>query len=473
MLSQITRELAFALCLSVAMPMTAWAASSAEQQQEMLDQLAQLDELDHQDFLTRNAKANACVANRDFECADKAIAQAKRVARTSADKAALQASRDNLAMERELVASEARSRRQREEAEEADRRAEEQAIRAQERAEEQEAERQQMKYAAMAAGFALGGGSQLSADKQAAIMNAIARDSQSQGGDFSNFNQAVNGIRQDQAREADQREALRARQRELQQRQQQAQAQADAEAREQAAARQQARQQQLQQAAQATTGEPARAQVQIVQYVPQQVSLPTWDEQCPPGSSPARHPNGTPLTAGSGAAVCIKDNASATTLAGNQAGAADPASSQAPGKGSAASTTQGGGSGAAKPGSAGGADTKARWGAVQQEALALCRQDRKSGFWECNGAQDNQIIVDEPSLESALDRQHCAGGTLTAETAQIKGQQWQVYQCGQGVGPGDYDVAKKHNLVTQRRSYICAAYSSGRCTIPYTGQDKL
>lgn len=470
MLNRITRELAVALCLSFAMPLTVWAASSAQQQQEMLDQLAQLDELDHQDFLARNAKANACVEDRDFDCAEKAIAQAKRVARTSADKAALQASRDNLAMERELVDSEVRSRRQREEAEEADRRAEEQAIRAQERAEEQEAERQQMKYAAMAAGFALGGGSQLSADKQAAIMNAIAEDSRSGGGDFSNFNQAVNGIRQDQAREADQREELRARQRELQQRQQQALAQADAEAREQAAARQQARQQQV---AQATTSEPARAQTQIVQYVPQQVTIPAWAEKCPPGSSPARHPNGTTLTAGSGAAVCIKDSSDGASVASNQAGATDKASAQAPGKDNAASTGQGSGNGAASPGSAGGKDTKVRWGAVQQEALAVCRQDGKSGFWECNGALDNQLIVDEPSVGSALDRQHCAGGTLTAETAQIKGQQWQVYRCGQGVGPGDYDVAKKYNLVTQRRSYICEAYSSGRCKIPYTGQDKL
>ena len=474
MLTRTTRGFALALCLSALAP--AMAASTAEQQQ-MLDQLAQLDELDHQDFLERNAKANTCVQQQSFDCAEKYIAQAKRVAKNAQDKAALQLTRDNLQMEQELVASEARSRREQKEAEEADRIAEERAVRAQELAEEREAERQRTKYAAMAAGLALGGGGQLSPERQAQLMAAIQRDSYSEGSDASNFNSAVQGIREDQSRQAQERENLRAQQRELQQRQQQQQQQARADAQEQsrlqAEARQQARQDQATAAAAASNSASSRPQPQIVQYVPQHVTLPTWREECPAGSSPARNPNGTTVTAGSGAAYCVKDGssgsgqqvASAQTEQGSDgaghsgAGSSSGGSSTAPGKKGGTSSTDTGGQ-------------KSQWGAVQEEALAICRQSEKSKMWECNGALDNQTLVDEPTVESALARQRCAGGTPTVGGPVIKGQQWQAYQCGHGVGPGDYDVAKRYNMVTPRRSYICKAFSSGRCDIPYTGQDK-
>lgn len=468
------RGFALALCFSATLPASAAETASIEQQQQMLDQLAQLDELDHQDFLVRNDKANACVQQQDFDCAEKYIGLAKRVARTSADKAALQMTRDNLAMERELIASEARSRRQQQEAEEEDRRAQERAVRAQELAEEREAERQRVKYAAAVAGFALGGGGQLSPERQAAVLQAIAQDSQSEGGDMSNFNDAVNGIRQDQQRQSQERENLRAQQRELQQRQQQVQAQAREQAQqEQAQARQQIRQQQAQQLASAAPAEaaPSRPQVQIVQYVPQTVTIPAFAEQCPPGSSPARHANGRTLTAGSGAAVCLPDaKAGGQSATGGQNGAGNTvAGSTGSGNGSAGSAN-GSGSGSGQ-GNGGGTAKKSKWGDVQPELLAICREGTNKKGWECNGGQDNQILADEP-LDRALERQHCAGGTLTVGGPVIKGQQWQVYQCGKGVGPGDFDVAKRYNLVTPRRSYICEAYKSGRCTIPYTGQDK-
>lgn len=479
MLSPITRGFAAALCLFSALPLAAAASASVDQQQQMLDQLAQLDELDHQDFLVRNDKANACVQQQDFDCAEKYIGLAKRVARTSADKASLQMTRDNLAMEREVIASEARSRRQQKEAEEADRIAQERARRSREAAEERAEADRQLKYAAAAAGFVLGGGGQLSAERQATVMQAIARDSQNDGGDMSNFNEAVNGIRQDQQRQMQERADLRAQQRELQQRQQQAQVQAQSvaqeQSRQQTEARQQLREQQAAQRASMAASEPvaSRPQVQIVQYVPQTVTIPAFREKCPSGLSPARHPNGTTVTAGSGAAYCVPDPAATSSLAANtQGGAAGASGSASAGAAAAANPTSAGTAGTTGTKTDGAAEKKRKWGSVQPELLAICRQGTKSKQWECNGGLDDQMIVDEPTLESALDRQHCAGGTLTVGGPVIKGQQWQVYQCGKGVGPGDYDVAKRYNLVTPRRSYICEAHQSGRCTLPYMGQDK-
>lgn len=114
------------------------------------------------------------------------------------------------------------------------------------------------------------------------------------------------------------------------------------------------------------------------------------------------------------------------------------------------------------------------WGPVKLEAIAVCRQSSKSGKWVCNGALDDQIIVDEPTLESALARQHCKGGTLTAGGPLIDGVQWDAYRCGHSLGVGDYDMVKRYGLIAARRSYMCRKYEplDGRCDIIYSGQDK-
>ncbi len=113
------------------------------------------------------------------------------------------------------------------------------------------------------------------------------------------------------------------------------------------------------------------------------------------------------------------------------------------------------------------------WGPVQLEAVAICVQSKRSGKWACDGALDNQIIVDEPSLESALKRQHCAGGTWAAGGPVIDGTQWEAYRCGQALGAGDYDVARRRGLITARRSYMCkkGEPGDGRCTTIYAGQN--
>lgn len=468
MLTDKRCAIALMFYVTIMLPLSAFAVTP--QQQNMLDQLEQLDQLDHLDFVDRDAKANTCIQNRDFSCAEKNITAAKRFAKSSQDKESLQMTQKNLAMEQELVDSERRAQRQREEAEEQDKMARAQAIRAQEAAEERAANDQRIKYAAMSAGFVLGGGGQLSAERQAAVISAIARDSQVQGGDTSNFRSAVQGIKEQQSIQAQEQSDIRAQQRELRERQAQARAlteQAPAQEREQIVS--------VTPAAGTTSTDTAKRMPQIVQYVPQKVTIPSWRESCPPGSSPARNPNGTTVTAGSGAGYCIKDG-SKGSLQVASTGSTDNKSGNGTGSGNGSSISssiddavQSGSETAPSKGK----DKKPKWGPVQLEALAICRQNKKTEKWECNGAQDNQIIVDEPSLESALARQHCAGGTPTVGSPLIKGVQWQVYQCGHSLGAGDYDVAKRYNLVTPRRSYICKAYSTQRCSNPYTGQDKI
>jgi hypothetical protein len=226
-------------------------------------------------------------------------------------------------------------------------------------------------------------------------------------------------------------------------------------------------------------------------YPTPQPTMQPWRENCPPGYSPMRHSNGVAITGPSGGA-CVRDPQSASGQApaqqgtgmGNPAGTAGGA---AAGKASttttttvrradysdtlAPNTTKGE---IADPSSSQRKEKKIEWGPIQPEAIAVCRQSQKSKKWVCNGALDNQIIVDEPTLESVLARQHCEGGTWAAGGPIIDGVQWEAYRCGHSLGAGDCDVAKRHNLITARRAYICPKYAlgDGRCKTIYDGQDK-
>lgn len=202
---------------------------------------------------------------------------------------------------------------------------------------------------------------------------------------------------------------------------------------------------------------------------------------CPPGSSPARHANGTYVTVPS-TAICIKNEQHTPGLddlrnrngESNSAAAGQVLSSSGVTTGSRMPSGSGEDDSRTPPGTIPKQPKKTEWGPIQLEALAICRQSSKSGKWECNGSLDNQTIVDEPTLESALARQHCAGGTWAAGGPVLKGVQWDAYRCGRALGAGDYDVAKRYSMITARRSYICPKYQSGdgRCTTIYDGQDK-
>jgi hypothetical protein len=113
-------------------------------------------------------------------------------------------------------------------------------------------------------------------------------------------------------------------------------------------------------------------------------------------------------------------------------------------------------------------NTELELGPVKPEMLAICRQGKGKG-WACNGALDNQIIFDEPTVESALARQRCEGGTWAAGGPTIDGVKWEAYRCNKSLGDGDYDITEKYMITVARRSYQCEKNkpSDGRCTVVY------
>lgn len=281
---------AMLFCLAVFVPQTTLALT--EQQQSMLNQLDQLDNLD---LLDSDAKANACIVSQDFTCAEKEIAKASRLARTQQQKTLIQLTRQNLAMERSLIEAQQQARRDREEAEYAARVTEERAIRAQERAQEEAENNQRLKLAAMSAGFILGGGGEVSAERQAAVFQAIAQDSYGSGA--SNVTSAMNNIKAQQQAQSQQQAEMLAEQRALQERQALART---------AAASEQSASRQVTKAPSSSVEAVSKQAPQIVEYVTQTVVIPDWSTPCPPGFKPAQE-NGINITAGSGGGICIKD----------------------------------------------------------------------------------------------------------------------------------------------------------------------
>lgn len=298
---------AMLICLAILGPQTTLALT--EQQQSMLRQIDQLDNLD---LLDSDAKANACIMSHDFTCAEKEIAKASRLARTQQQKTLIQLTLQNLAMERSLLEAQQQARRDREEAEEAAEIAEERAIRAQERAQEEAENNQRLKLAAMSAGFILGGGGELSAERQAAAFQAIAQDSYGSGA--SNFTSAMNNIKAQQQAQSQQQAEMLAEQRALQERQALART---------AAASEQSASRQVTKAPNSSVEAVSKQAPQIVEYVTQTVVIPDWSTPCPPGYKPAQE-NGRNITAGSGGGVCIKD----ATASGKNSSLADDTGEQ-------------------------------------------------------------------------------------------------------------------------------------------------
>lgn len=114
------------------------------------------------------------------------------------------------------------------------------------------------------------------------------------------------------------------------------------------------------------------------------------------------------------------------------------------------------------------------WGNIKPESLAVCHQSIKTKKWTCNGALDNQILIDSETVEEALARQRCRHPQWMAISPTIEGVQWQTYRCGHSLGHGDYDIAKRYNLTVIQRQYICPKnqLGDGRCATLYANQDK-
>lgn len=97
----------FYLTLSSANEMT-------QQQLKMIEQLDQLERLDHMEFMELNTQANTCIWSNDFSCAEKKIAEAKKLASSSSERNLLQNTRQTLQNERQRIADEERLRAQEE-----------------------------------------------------------------------------------------------------------------------------------------------------------------------------------------------------------------------------------------------------------------------------------------------------------------------------------------------------------------------
>lgn len=75
---------------------------------ELLEMSDQIDKSEKQDFQAALDRANACTRARNFPCAESELAKAKKVANSGQDKKILLASQNNLANERQQLASEIR-----------------------------------------------------------------------------------------------------------------------------------------------------------------------------------------------------------------------------------------------------------------------------------------------------------------------------------------------------------------------------
>jgi len=111
----------------------------------------------------------------------------------------------------------------------------------------------------------------------------------------------------------------------------------------------------------------ASAPPELPKYQPQVVTIPSWPQTCPPGSVPARHPNGTSVTVAPGA-YCIKDPNATTTQASNSSSGKAMGSNSGGITGGAATAGAGaGGAGVVGSGSKGGGATTVAGGANNKD----------------------------------------------------------------------------------------------------------
>jgi len=450
-------------------------AELTDQQKKMISQLDQLDQLDHLEFMAQSDKANACIRARDYACAEKKITKAAKYAINSKDKTALRLVKQNLAAERRLEQEErtaaAEQARQIRLAEERSAREAEERRRREQRAQEDSGPTLLRGALAIAAGTYVGNAARnYSPEQQTRLMESTMKGVLN--GNMDELHSTSNQV----MAEREQEHNVKMRQiREQREREERA-AQARKE-REERAARAQSDRDKLaaadkraQDAERVRLAQLNRQQPQLQQGYPQKVTIPTWPQSCPPGYSPARHPNGTNVTAAPGA-YCIKDPQSNPGQVSGQkqgnSGRVDTASGGAADKKTASAKPADEYSSEPKK-----KEKKVEWGPIQLEALAICRQSTKNHKWWCDGPVQNLILFDNATVEEALGYVGCNPGTAAGGGTTKEGKQGDVYRCGYGLRSYDRDIKKIHGLITAPRSYICPKYQGAKCTTFYDGQDK-
>lgn len=366
MLKLLCAVLGATMCLSI--PQWAWANSSPEKLAAMAELL---DQLDREDLLEGLEKANACTTRRNFVCADAALQKVKKLVNGPADKRLWEMASNYRKAEQQRIDDEARAEREREERiAEQERRAEAalERQRLDEEARERRAQEARESAVRVQAGLAIFGaaaigkataGSNYTDAQRRALVESYTKDriNAIDGVQTNNFGQQAETVKREldtthRARMAAAEESRR------QQAEQMRVALAERRAEENRVATAQA-----QRRAAALEARPvvvAAAPPELPKYQPQVVVIPRGPQTCPPGSVPARHPNGTPVMVDPGA-YCIKDPNATTTQASNSASGKSTGSS---GSATGSSTTAGaaaGGAGAAgaNGGKSGGATTVA------------------------------------------------------------------------------------------------------------------
>lgn len=456
----------------------------------LLEMSDQIDKSEKQDFQAAIDKASACTRARNFPCAESELAKAKKVASSGQDKKILLLSQNSLANERQQLASEIRQAEEEREAQlrrEEDRRmaAAEEEIRVAQLRADQAARQQENSEPSTASQLLLFGSlvaQNYQANKTAANMENMIRS--------QNFNRMQADVQanldRQQQRFAEQKSQIAA----------ERQAREQANAMQLAAAAQtkiqaEAQRLKLQQERESKRLEDEKrnqvardsmerrrvavSTVVLPKYQPQTVTLAKADLVCPPGWT---WHDAAGVGAKGGTCYADPQAQGQTQTASNSNSNPDrPLSASGTTTRPQSPVSFGGDTRSDTPPSTGSEKkpSKVEWGPIKLEAFAICRQSTKNMKWVCNGPLDNQIIVDEPTLESALARQHCAGGTWAAGGPILKDIQWDAYRCGHSLGWGDYDIIKRYGMISAPRSYICPKYQSGdggRCTTIYDGQDK-
>lgn len=419
-----------------------------------MDMMDQFDQLDKQDFSAAISKASACTRARNFPCSASELAKAAKAANSGQDKKTLLASQNSLANEKQQLANEIR--RAEEERQAQDRRDEEERQARVRRDEEREARRERDERQARDAedrqstrdyNAAIGKQIMQGFAQNAVVLNQIDRQTNNAIAD-SNRVLAAQAAERDRARsEREDREADRRR---------------DAE-RERSAARARA----------------AEQQAEAPRYQPQVVILPKADVVCPPGSTWYNPTSGigakggtcyvNPQAQGQTRVASNSGSGSNTGSGSDRPVSASGTTTRPPASGSTGGNTR---SDSPEPTTTVKPPPKIQWGPVKLESIAICRQGTTNGKWECYGALDNQSLLDEPTLESALARQNCSGGSYAAGGPVLKGVLWDAYRCNHSLGAGDFDIVKRYGMITAQRSYMCPLLGEERCTTPYDGQDK-
>lgn len=156
----IGRLVFVSLLSSTAVPAMAQAALDEKMQEQIrqLNQLDQLDQMDHMEFLEHIEYADSCTRARHFDCAEKSIAKAVKVAGNPQDKKALLAAKQRLVAERNAEYQErvAEERRLKQLAEREERRREEARAAERRREEREEAERNKRAAVALVVGTMVG-----------------------------------------------------------------------------------------------------------------------------------------------------------------------------------------------------------------------------------------------------------------------------------------------------------------------------